>query len=320
MKRSNLVLLIVATSLVVAGSLIFALGIAMSNFNFSSLDTSKYTEKIVVITEDFDNISIDTKLSEISFLPTEDEKCSVISYEKEVLPNSITLEGDTLVIKTVDERKWYEHISIGGFKTPKLTVYLPKSEYKSLFVKSSTGDLDIPSGFFFGSVEINSSTADVSFLSSGKDIKIKLSTGNADLTNMSAESIDITTSTGHITLSSVSCTDEIKTKVSTGKTKLHSVKCGKLSSEGDTGDVSMTDTVVSGLMYFKRDTGDIKFEKCDAEEINIETSTGNVKGSLLSEKIFVVNTDTGKKRVPESLSGGKCKITTDTGDIIITVE
>ena len=52
---------------------------------------------------------------------------------------------------------------------------------------------------------------------------------------------------------------------------------------------------------------------------DITTDTGNVKGSLLSEKVFIVSTDTGKKQVPNTITGGRCEITTDTGDIIISI-
>ena len=73
-------------------------------------------------------------------------------------------------------------------------------------------------------------------------------------------------------------------------------------------------------MFIERSTGDIELNGCDAGEIFIETDTGNVEGTLLSEKVFVVTTDTGDKRVPNTTSGGRCEITTDTGDIYITIE
>ena len=56
-----------------------------------------------------------------------------------------------------------------------------------------------------------------------------------------------------------------------------------------------------------------------AAEILIKTDTGDVKGSLLSEKVFVVQTDTGSIDVPKTVSGGRCEITTDTGDIKISL-
>ena len=61
------------------------------------------------------------------------------------------------------------------------------------------------------------------------------------------------------------------------------------------------------------------FEGSDAAEIFVQTSTGDVEGSLLSSKVFIANTDTGKVDVPKSITGGRCEITTDTGDIRISV-
>ena len=49
------------------------------------------------------------------------------------------------------------------------------------------------------------------------------------------------------------------------------------------------------------------------------TDTGEVKGTLRSEKIFFTESDTGKISVPKSVTGGRCEITTDTGDIEIEI-
>ena len=75
-----------------------------------------------------------------------------------------------------------------------------------------------------------------------------------------------------------------------------------------------------GSIDIERTTGDIKFNGCDASELVIVTDTGNVKGTLLSDKVFIAKTDTGSIKVPETVSGGKCKITTDTGDIKIEIK
>ena len=58
-------------------------------------------------------------------------------------------------------------------------------------------------------------------------------------------------------------------------------------------------------------------KECDAAEIFVETDTGDVKGSLLSEKVFIPKSDTGDIKVPKTVTGGRCEITTDTGDIKI---
>ena len=64
----------------------------------------------------------------------------------------------------------------------------------------------------------------------------------------------------------------------------------------------------------------MRLERCDAAEIMINTDTGDVEGSLLSDKIFAAKSGTGDVEVPETGTGGRCIITTDTGDISITVE
>ena len=69
----------------------------------------------------------------------------------------------------------------------------------------------------------------------------------------------------------------------------------------------------------KRSTGDVKFNSCDAAEIYVKTDTGDVNGTLLSDKVFITETGTGSINVPNSIVGGRCEITTDTGDIKIDV-
>ena len=61
----------------------------------------------------------------------------------------------------------------------------------------------------------------------------------------------------------------------------------------------------------------MKFDGCDADRIFVKTDTGYVKGSLLSDKVFIAQSDTGDVDVPKTITGGKCEIETDTGDIKI---
>ena len=52
----------------------------------------------------------------------------------------------------------------------------------------------------------------------------------------------------------------------------------------------------------------------------IETDTGDVDGTLLSDKLFLTETSTGDIRVPNTADGGICDIKTDTGDIKIAIK
>ena len=94
---------------------------------------------------------------------------------------------------------------------------------------------------------------------------------------------------------------------------------GNAESSYRTGDVNLTQFIASGRITIKRSTGDIRFDMCDAAELEVETDTGSIRGSLLTEKVFIAKSDTGRVSVPETTSGGVCKLTTDTGDIKIEI-
>ncbi len=99
-------------------------------------------------------------------------------------------------------------------------------------------------------------------------MKIKTSTGKICVENTSAGELVLVTSTGRITISNVNCTGDIDTTVSTGKIKLSNIMCKNFLSSGSTGDVT---------------------------------------GTILSEKIVIVETDTGSVDVPKSIVGGRCE-------------
>ena len=108
-------------------------------------------------------------------------------------------------------------------------------------------------------------------------------------------------------------------EVTTGRVKLTALAARDVAVETDTGDVTLSGVIASGKLTVNTDTGSVRLDMSDAAEISIETDTGDVVGSLLTDKIFIAKTDTGRVDVPASASGGRCEITTDTGNIIITI-
>ena len=280
MTKKTKIWIIRATFLLLTGCVIFGGVMTVYKWDFSKLSTNKYETNKYDINDNFKNISVNVKTADIVFVPSENAKAEVVCHEQDNAKHEVSVINDTLTIKLIDERKWYEYIGI-NFRTPKITVYLPQGEYGNLTISSSTGDIDIE--------------------------------------NISAENINLTVSTGEIEAKSITCNGDFKTKVSTGEVELKNISCKNLSSNGNTGHISLKDVIAEEKLTIERSTGDIKFELCDANEIFVKTDTGDVKGSLLSDKVFITQTDTGSVNVPKTITGGRCEITTDTGDIKITV-
>lgn len=300
--------------LIVVGGLIFTLSACSGGWNFGR----KNVEKTVTLEDGFSAISIETDTADISILPSEDGSTKVVSSDIKKIIYNVSVENGVLKIKEEDTRRWFE--SVFNMSVSTLTVYLPESEYASLSINESTGDIKISEDLTFGSMDIELSTGDIKIYSDVTDsLKIVGSTGDVKIEDISCGSMDVQVSTGDVNLSGINCSGDVSVEVSTGDSKLSNVTCANFNSEGDTGSLIMNNVIATDKFSIKRDTGDVKFNRCDASEIYVKTDTGDVTGTLLSEKIFITKTDTGSVKVPESYSGGKCKIETDTGDIKISI-
>lgn len=319
MKKATKVWLITAGSLVLIGCVIFAVVMSMLKWDFSKLSTVKYETNAHEAGKEFSDISISTDIADIVFELSDDGKCRVECYEEERIKHSVAVENNTLVIKIVDVRNWRDYIGL-SFDSPKITVYLPKTEYNALYIHERTGNIAIPKDYSFENVDISVSTGDVDFLSAAREaVKIKTSTGNIDVGNNSVGSLDLSVTTGKVTVSGMTCKGDIALGVSTGKAYLTDVVCKSVISSGSTGDISLKSVIASEKFSIERSTGCVRFDGSDAAEIFVKTNTGDVTGNLLSEKVFVTQTDTGDVDVPETITGGKCDINTDTGDIKIKI-
>lgn len=300
MNKTTKIWLILASSLLFTGLIIFSTVMSLLNWDFTKLSTSKYQATTQEVTEDFTNIYINVDTADIEFFYTTDSKITVTTSEYENSTHLIKVEDNTLKIQTTDNRKWYEHISLFSLKSPKVSVYLPFGNYEKLSIISDTGDVKMPNDLNFSSIDIVSDTGDViNYASATEYIKIQTTTGDVRLEKIS--------------------TNEITIIVSTGDVKAKDVACKTFTSNGNTGDISLINVIVRENLTILRSTGDVEFHRCNADNIEVETDTGDVEGSFVSSKIFITKTSTGDVDVPKTTSGGICKITTSTGDIEIDI-
>lgn len=322
MKKTTKTWLVTAAFLVLLGCLLFVGLMTMIKWNFMKLATVNYETNTYEINEEFDNISIATDVADIVFEISDEGKCKVECHDEENLKHSVIVEDGTLTIESIDKRSDYGLIAYVGinFDSPKIRVYLPKSEYKTLSICESTGDIKIPETFLFNDVDISLSTGDVEFSASASNtLKIKTSTGDICLESLHTGNLELSVSTGKVTVSDISCNGNITINTSTGNANLTNVQCNSLISKGNTGVISLNDVIAADKLSIERTTGSVKFKNCDGSNIVIKTGTGDVNGSLLTGKNFITQSNTGSISVPESSHQETCQVTTTTGDIKITV-
>lgn len=325
MKTAAKIVLILAAVLIVIGGLLFTGALAMAHWDFASLGNAKYETRTVEIGEAFRDILILSDTEDIALLPSEDGTCRVVFVEREGIGHTAAVQDGMLTIESVDTRSWYDWLTFGvgslyGSGSPEITLWLPAAEYASLVISEDTGDIDLPADFRFGRIDITAGTGDVRCAASAAGpIRIRTDTGDIRLEGVSAEALELTVSTGRVEVRTVACEGPAELHVSTGKAFLTDVSCASFVSDGNTGDLTLENVTASGPVFIERSTGDVRFVNSDAQELTVQTDTGSVTGSLLSPKVFVTKTDTGRVQVPETTSGGPCRITTDTGDIVIDI-
>lgn len=318
MKRSVKGWLLAAAALVVLGGALFVGVMAALHWDFSKLSTEIYESNRYDITEVYHSISIQTDTADIRLVPS-DEGTFVECYEQSNAKHTAAVKDGTLVIGIADRRQWYEHIGI-QFGSPTVTVFLPQGAYSALSVTSDTGDVEIAKEFCFERIEIAEDTGDVvNSACATESVRIRTTTGDICVENVVAGGMELSVNSGDVTLRDVKCEGDLAITVSTGTAKLSNVTCQSLVSGGDTGDLFLQNVVAAKLFSITRSTGDVRFDGSDAAEILVSTDTGDVEGRLLTDKVFITETDTGDVRVPHSVTGGRCEITTDTGDIHITI-
>ena len=334
------ILIITAITLAVLGTACFVGALAAADFDLSRIGTEKYVTNTHEITDGFDNISIDLNTEDVTLALSQDGKCRVVCIDEERRPVSVSVVGGTLKITAYEREKWYDYINLTFVSRESVTVYLPETEYNALTIDVDTSDINVSGGLSFNTAEIESDTGDIRFeaLVNGNveistdtgeisitdsvmtEVNIISDTGDIYIRNLNVTRLDISEDTGEITVIDLNAAKDIRIDTDTGDSELSDVNCESLLIEGDTGEIELKNVIATSRFNIENSTGDVEFDGCDAAEITVRTSTGDVSGTLNSEMVFIARSSTGDIDVPGTVNGGRCEITTSTGDIRITIK
>ncbi len=273
----------IITSLILIG-----LGIALSfgalcsvKFDFTKLSTTNFTTKSVTINESFQKIRIQDTSSDIHFVPSDDNRCTVVYTEDDDFTHSVSVEDRTLIIERKESQKLSAYIGI-NFGRDEIIVYLPQAEYESLDVEATNGNVEIPKDFTFTNASVHTGSGDICFEASVK------------------EDLSISTEIGNVSVSEVAANN--------------------ISAASTSGDIELSGIIAHNNIWITSTIGNVTLNHSDAASIDIVTTSGDVNATLLSDKIFQADSDSGDIHVPSSKQGGKCSISTTIGDIDVKIE
>lgn len=312
MKKARIIALILAFGFVVAGGVLLALGLSFAE---DTPPESALVQQEILIQDSFENIQINTKDCDVTFVPYRgDADAHIVIRTQERVHHSAQVADNTLRIEMQDERKWTDYIGIYT-ESMEMTVYLPESRYDSLHITTDTGDIKLPSPLSAKELLLRSNTGDIWCEGTVAD-SLDCMTDTGDITVRSGDAICINlhTVSGDMDISGV-VAEELHLVTDTGETIAQDTTVQAFSFNGSTGDVELEDIWARDYLQVFTDSGDVQIDNSDAGTVNIETSTGDVSGQFLTPKWFDAHSNTGRVSVPQGREGGECRIQTDTGNI-----
>lgn len=315
MRKSKKTALIIAVVLIAAGFAASLAALAMLEFDFTRMNTISFVTNTYSIDEAISCISISGAECDVRLLPANDGASKVVCYESDKISHCVTVKDSTLMIERRDAREWYEHIG-AYWGAMEIAIYLPQSEYETLYIKNLSGDIVIPEDFTFESADIQSTSGDVDFRASvSGDLAVKTVSGDLLVGKTNPDKLTAQSTSGDMTVESVNVQTKIEMKTVSGDIDLSNVRSQCITADTTSGEVDFDHVITVGSIHIESVSGDVELNKCDADTLWLKTSSGDVSGFLLTEKIFLTDTSSGDVNVPHSASGGKCEITTTSGNI-----
>ena len=189
------------------------------------LETNEYEIK-----ENFKDIKITTDTADIQFILSENPSSFIVCEEEKNANHSVTVKENTLRIEIVDDQKWYEDIGI-KLRTPKITVYLGKSEYSNISLETDTGNILLDNIITTGKLAIKTDTGNVKFEAcDASEVIIKTETGNVTGSFLTDKVVFAKSDTGKIDIPKVIADEKCEVITDTGNIKITIEQGNKNSS------------------------------------------------------------------------------------------
>ena len=307
---------------VAAGLLISFIALAALDFNFFEMGTMEPVTNTYTVTDRFTNIKVWGAECDVRLVPSEDNTCAVLCHETDRITHTVTVKNGTLTIERTDNRKWYEHIGFtwSYWGPMEVIVSLPERAYGDLYVRTASGEVEIPSDFSFDRAEVDGTSGNVRFTAAVKGAaRLKTVSGDIKAGGMSPETLTATSTSGDITLDAIAVSGAFACKTVSGWQTIRDLTCRGATLNTTSGDVTVSDLIASENIRMEAVSGRLSLARCDADTLWLKTVSGDVTGTLRTEKVFVTHTTSGSVRVPDSTSGGTCEVKTVSGSIHLAV-
>ncbi len=335
MTKTVRLILILAASFAALGLLVCGIALALgARFHGNLTDVTKPTVGT------FSSIEITSSDANIHIRKSATGETYAVSRETDKVYFTLTVENDTLLLREVDTRAWYDQIGI-FFGARRVTLYLASESYDALAAEVESGGILVENtGISFGDVTLSTTSGGIRFAGEAREsLDIVAHSGGIAVSGASPTTMTLSAISGGIAIADCAprilsaeahsggiaitrCRpDSLTVETVSGGMAISDSAPGTLSAKATSGGIAITDTTVGGAFYAETNSGGVRLRSFDASEITIDVTSGGVDATLKSGKIYEVRTESGGSSFPQSdPTGGLCKVTTRSGSVRIRVE
>ena len=209
MKKSIIRIVTIIFLLLVVGIILYSL------VRPCEFETHEYEIK-----ENYKDIKIVTDTADIQFILSEKPNTFIVCEEEKNANHSVMVKENTLRIEVNDNKKWYEDIGI-NLRAPKITVYLGKSEYGNISLKTDIGNILLDNIIVTGKIAIETDTGNVKFEEcDASEVFIETDTGNVTGSFVTDKVVFAESDTGNIDIPKVIADEKCEIITDTGNIKI----------------------------------------------------------------------------------------------------
>ena len=334
------IFVILGAILLVAGVAVFVGGMTAGGWDFSILNTVRYTQKsydaegaVTSVHIEYSDASIYVEYSETAERVHIDYPVRLNERGEGSAQIEITEEGGTLaVIEHVDWEKNLFQWSLGN--SPAVRIVLPAGQNIALDLYTQNGSISLNAdGEALPSLDLHSNNGSISVsgtLTVAEDASFQTDNGSVNVSGVAAAGdLTLRTSNGSVRAENTSA-DSLEARSSNGSLRLADIAAAdSLTAKTAHGSVELFGNVTAKMLTASTSAGDIAMRggMIDAQEIAMTTELGSIEaeGSAFagaqSDYTVLVSTGLGESNVSDSVGGNrKLTLSTGTGDIRVYFE
>ncbi len=214
-------------------------------FDVDAFSNESYVTNTYDLEDSFSDLVVLGNAENVILIPSKDSVCHITLLEEEKALHQVSVENDTLTIRSRNDKEWYEHV---WFLTqrPSITIALPKKVYEKMMIETNVGDVE--------------------------------------LTELSCKELFVTKNTGDVTLERVIASEGLYVKNDTGDIEFEECDAAIISMETATGDMEGT-LLTGKQFDAKTSTGKIDVpESSDGGMCKLRTNTGSIQVTIVQER------------------------------------